>query len=185
MWSHCPALVHYTYHTSHLPFQTAADPSKPGKKTVWMCDKISQIRAFVTASLNVKYLWSYPAFVQRNEGLCCKTWDEERNERADVWLHGLSWEPIWREPLTLLYKMSRVNGPIKHLVMHREIISVWNLYLSVKSVAFGTFGEPSDHVLKAINGNLNLWWVVSRICLSVLKGHWKKKYNSIVMFKLE
>lgn len=40
--------------------------------------------------------------------------------------------------------------------MHQEIISVWNLYLSVKSVAFGTCGEPSDHVLKAINGNLNL-----------------------------
>lgn len=52
-----------------------------------------------------------------------------------------------------------------------EIISVWIPYLSVKSVAFSTFGEPSDDVLKAINGGLNLCWVVSRICLSVLKEH--------------
>lgn len=48
------------------------------------------------------------------------------------------------------------------------------LYLSIKRVALGTLGEPSDDVLKAVHGRLHLWWVVSSIRLSVLETTRKK-----------
>lgn len=55
------------------------------------------------------------------------------------------------------------------------------LYLSIKSVALCTLGEPSDNVLKAVHGCLYLWRVVSSICLSVLKEKDTKETQQLIM----